>query len=55
LPSFYIAEYFFDHERIESMLFDGFSFPIDGCLKPDLSRTGMGIEFKHADAKKFRI
>ncbi|HEY1871060.1 MAG TPA: enolase C-terminal domain-like protein [Chitinophagaceae bacterium] len=55
LPSFYIAEYFFDHVRIESMFFDGVAFPRDGYLKPDLSRHGLGIEFKHKDAEKFRI
>jgi L-alanine-DL-glutamate epimerase-like enolase superfamily enzyme len=55
LPSFYIAEYFFDHVRIESMLFDGVSPPDDGYIKPDLSRPGLGIEFKHKDAEKYKI
>jgi len=55
LPSFYIAEYFFDHVRIESLLFDGVAVPDEGYLKPDLSRWGLGVEFKHSDAKKFKI
>jgi L-alanine-DL-glutamate epimerase-like enolase superfamily enzyme len=55
LPSFYIAEYFFDHVRIESMLFDGVATPVNGCLMPDLSRPGIGIELKTPDAEKFRI
>jgi L-alanine-DL-glutamate epimerase-like enolase superfamily enzyme len=55
LHSFYIAEYFFDHIRIESMLFDGVSPPEKGYLNPDLSRPGLGIEFKHKDAEKFKI
>jgi len=55
LPSFYIAEYFFDHVRIESMLFDGVAAPAMGYLKPDISRPGLGIEFRKADAEKFRI
>ncbi len=55
LSSFFIAEYFFDHVRIEKMLFDGVSPPEDGCLVPDPTRPGMGIEFKHSDAEKFRI
>jgi len=55
LPSFYIAEYFFDHIRIESMLFDGISPPEKGYLGPDLSRPGLGIEFKRQDAEKFKI
>jgi L-alanine-DL-glutamate epimerase-like enolase superfamily enzyme len=55
LPSFYIAEYFFDHARIESMLFDGVSPPDNGYFKPDLTRPGLGIEFKHKDAAKYKL
>lgn len=55
LPSFYIAEYFYDHVRIEKMLFDGVSPPEDGYLKPDLSRPGLGLEFKYKDAEKYKI
>jgi L-alanine-DL-glutamate epimerase-like enolase superfamily enzyme len=54
-PSFYISEYFFDHERIESMLFDGVGQPEDGYLYPDMSRPGFGIEFKHKDAAKYKL
>lgn len=46
-------EYFHDHARIEQMLFDGVLTPVDGALHPDLSRPGMGFEFKHADAEKY--
>jgi L-alanine-DL-glutamate epimerase-like enolase superfamily enzyme len=49
------VEYFFDHARIEEMLFDGFRRPIDGAMTPDLSRPGLGIEFKRADAKRFAV
>jgi L-alanine-DL-glutamate epimerase-like enolase superfamily enzyme len=49
------AEYFHDHARIEKMLFEGVIQPIDGTLKPDLSRPGHGLEFKHADAEQFKI
>ena len=49
------AEYFFDHTRIERMLFDGVIDPVDGWLRPDLSRPGMGLEFKPTDAEQFRI
>ena len=45
-------EYFFDHTRIESMLFDGFTPPRDGALWPDLSRPGIGVELKTADAER---
>ena len=46
-------EYFHDHVRIENMFFDGARSPVDGELSPDLSRPGMGIEFKRADAQRF--
>ena len=46
-------EYFHDHVRIESMFFDGALSPVNGELSPDLSRPGMGIEFKRADAQRF--
>ena len=55
LNNFYIAEYFYDHVRIENMLFDGVVQPKDGNIYPDLSRAGMGIEFKNKDAEKFKI
>ena len=55
LPSFYIAEYFFDHVRIESMLFDGVSPPENGYLKPAATKPGLGIEFKHKDAEKYKV
>ena len=48
-------EYFHDHERIEHMLFDGALTPEKGVLHPDLSRPGMGLEFKHADAERYLI
>jgi L-alanine-DL-glutamate epimerase-like enolase superfamily enzyme len=46
-------EYFFDHVRIESMLFDGFAPPRDGALRPDLSRPGIGVELKIRDAERY--
>jgi L-alanine-DL-glutamate epimerase-like enolase superfamily enzyme len=46
-------EYFHDHVRIEQMLFDGARPPVKGELWPDLSRPGMGIELKEADARRF--
>jgi len=48
------VEYFHDHVRIESMLFDGFRAARNGVMYPDLSRPGMGLEFKRADAERFR-
>lgn len=49
------VEYFHDHARIERMLFDGTLTPVDGELRPDLSRPGMGLELKRADAERWRI
>jgi L-alanine-DL-glutamate epimerase-like enolase superfamily enzyme len=46
-------EYFHDHVRIENMLFDGARAPVNGRLSPDLSRPGLGIELKRADAQRF--
>lgn len=48
-------EYFHDHVRIEHMLFDGALTPQNGVLYPDLSRPGMGLEFKHADAERYAV
>lgn len=45
-------EYFFDHVRIESQLFDGFLEATDGVVRPDLSRPGIGVELKKKDAER---
>jgi L-alanine-DL-glutamate epimerase-like enolase superfamily enzyme len=55
LPAFRHLEYFHDHERIEQMLFDGAAVPIEGALRPDLSRPGLGLEFKRLDAAQYAI
>lgn len=46
-------EYFHDHVRIENMMFDGVPRPKNGKLYPDLSRPGIGLELKRADAQRF--
>jgi L-alanine-DL-glutamate epimerase-like enolase superfamily enzyme len=46
-------EYFHDHVRVESMLFDGVLQPVDGALVPDRSRAGHGLELKKADALRW--
>jgi L-alanine-DL-glutamate epimerase-like enolase superfamily enzyme len=46
-------EYFHDHVRIERMFFEGIAEPAKGELHPDLSRPGMGLELKRADAEHF--
>ncbi|HWR52365.1 MAG TPA: enolase C-terminal domain-like protein [Bryobacteraceae bacterium] len=49
------VEYFHDHARIEQMLFDGALRPVHGLLRPDLSRPGLGLEFKRQDAAPYLI
>ena len=49
------VEYFHDHVRIERMLFDGALEPDGGTLAPSRARAGLGIDFKHSDASKYRV
>lgn len=49
------VEYFHDHVRLEQMLFDGAARARSGQLRPDVSRPGLGLEFKRADANKFLV
>jgi L-alanine-DL-glutamate epimerase-like enolase superfamily enzyme len=46
-------EHFHDHEHIERMLFDEVPELIRGMLRPDLSRPGLGLELKRADAVRY--
>ncbi len=55
VPGLYPIEYFHDHARIEHMLFEGVARPVQGALHPDLSRPGMGLEFKRADAQRYAV
>ncbi|HWO42431.1 MAG TPA: enolase C-terminal domain-like protein [Candidatus Eisenbacteria bacterium] len=55
LPPACHVEYFFDHVRIERMFFDGCPEPSEGSLRPDLSRPGLGLEFRKADANRFEV
>jgi L-alanine-DL-glutamate epimerase-like enolase superfamily enzyme len=48
-------EYFHDHTRIESMLFDGVLTPQGGALRPALDRAGTGLAVKWPDAEKYRV
>jgi L-alanine-DL-glutamate epimerase-like enolase superfamily enzyme len=43
-------EYFHDHTRIESMLFDGAPQAQAGFLRPDPARNGLGLAFAQAAA-----
>jgi len=55
LSSLRHIEYFYDHVRIEHMLFDGALTPVRGLLQPDLTRPGMGLDFKRADAERYAV
>jgi L-alanine-DL-glutamate epimerase-like enolase superfamily enzyme len=55
LPGVRHLEWFFDHQRIERMLFDGAPVPDRGVLYPDLSRPGLGLELKSQDAARYRV
>lgn len=46
VPRFRHVEYFYDHVRVEGMLFDGVLGPEDGALRPDRTRPGHGLELK---------
>jgi L-alanine-DL-glutamate epimerase-like enolase superfamily enzyme len=55
IPSVCHVEYFYDHARIERMLFDGALTPLEGHLKPDRSLHGLGLVFRRSDAKRFFV
>jgi L-alanine-DL-glutamate epimerase-like enolase superfamily enzyme len=55
LPAAIHVEYFHDHVRIENLLFDGVEKPDGGELAPDLSRPGLGLEIRRADASKYAV
>jgi L-alanine-DL-glutamate epimerase-like enolase superfamily enzyme len=48
-------EWFHDHVRIEHLLFDGAPRARAGAIAPDLSVPGLGLDFKWADAERYRI
>ncbi len=53
--SLWNQEWFHDHVRIEHMLFDGAPAPKDGAIRADLGRPGLGLEFKHQDARRYAV
>lgn len=48
-------EYFHDHARIERIVFDGASEPLNGELHPNTTLPGLGITFKRGDASRYAI
>ncbi len=55
LPAVRHIEWFHDHVRIEQMLFDGAPRPVEGVLRPDRTRPGLGLQLKRPDAERYRI
>ena len=53
VPRLRHLEWFHDHVRIEHILFDGAPVPKDGVIQPDMTRPGLGLEFKHQDAERY--
>ena len=54
-PRFRHQEWFHDHVLIEKLLFDGAPVPKKGLIRPDLSRPGIGLEFKESDAEHYGL
>lgn len=48
-------EYFFDHTRIESLLFKGTLDPVRGALEPDRTKLGIGLELDRESAHHYRV
>ncbi|GLY85330.1 enolase C-terminal domain-like protein [Actinoallomurus iriomotensis] len=55
IPNARHIEWFHDHVRIESMLFDGVLDPAGGTVRPRDDAPGLGLEFKRADAEPYRV
>ncbi|MBI4497548.1 MAG: mandelate racemase [Chloroflexi bacterium] len=47
------VEYFHDHVRIEQLIFDGAPEPVNGILRPDRTRPGLGLDLKQSDAARY--
>ena len=54
VPNLRHLEYFHDHARIESLLFDGVLDAHGGELRPDQGRPGLGLRLRGEDAEPYR-
>jgi L-alanine-DL-glutamate epimerase-like enolase superfamily enzyme len=54
VPNLRHLEWFHDHVRIESTLFDGALDPSGGVIRPDPAAPGLGMTFRDADAERYR-
>ncbi len=55
LPAFSVAEYFYDHVRIEQMFFGSGTSLRKGGLYPDATAPGLGFVFREAEAAPYRV
>ncbi len=55
VPNLRHVEYFHDHSRLDSMLFDGTLPPDGGALLPDMDQPGHGMTLRETDAEVFRV
>jgi L-alanine-DL-glutamate epimerase-like enolase superfamily enzyme len=53
VPKLRHLEWFHDHVRVDSLLFDGVLEPEGGVLRPDRSRPGHGLELKQEEAEQW--
>jgi L-alanine-DL-glutamate epimerase-like enolase superfamily enzyme len=53
-PNLRHIEWFHDHVRIDSLLFDGVLEPLGGVLRPD-DAPGLGLTLKRSDAERWRV
>ena len=55
VPNLRHLEWFHDHVRLESLLFDGMPEQEGGALRLDRTRAGNGLELKRADAEEYAL
>lgn len=54
-PNLRHLEWFHDHVRIESMLFDGVADPTGGVIRPSDDEPGLGLTLRERDAERYRV
>jgi L-alanine-DL-glutamate epimerase-like enolase superfamily enzyme len=55
VPNLRHVEWFADHVRLGTLLFDGLAEQRDGALYPDPRRPGHGMALRESDAARYRI
>ncbi len=55
VPNLRHLEWFHDHVRVESLLFDGTLDPQGGVVRPDGAAPGLGLTVREPDAERFRV